>query len=184
MRVAVLGTSGSGKTTFARRLAAAIGAPHIELDALNWQPGWRDLNSHDPEEFRRRVALAAAGEAWVSDGNYGRVRDLILARATHLVWLDYPRWLVMTRVFRRSLSRAMTGRELWPGTGNREQFSRWLDKEHPLRWAWDTYSERRRRYRALFEDPELTRIGKHCLRRPAEAEPLIRRLRLEAAEQA
>jgi len=31
-RVAVVGTSGAGKTTFARSLAAITDAPHIELD--------------------------------------------------------------------------------------------------------------------------------------------------------
>ncbi len=176
MRISVLGTSGCGKSTFARRLAEEIGAPHIELDAINWQAGWRDLNTHDPEEFSRRVAAAVAEDAWISDGNYGRVRDMVLARATHVVWLDYPRWLVMARVFRRSLARALTREELWPGTGNREEFGRWLDKEHPLRWAWDTYQDRRSRYAALFEAPALDRLERYRLRRPSEAGPLVRRL--------
>ncbi len=82
MRISVIGTSGAGKTTFARRLAEAVGAPYVELDAINWQPGWRDLATHDPAEFRRRVAEAAAAEAWVSDGNYSGVQDLILARVS------------------------------------------------------------------------------------------------------
>jgi adenylate kinase family enzyme len=38
MRV-VLGTSGSGKSTFAGRLAAATGIARIELDEINWRPG-------------------------------------------------------------------------------------------------------------------------------------------------
>ena len=180
MRVAVLGTSGSGKTTFARTLARRIGSPHIELDAINWQAGWRDLNTHDLPEFARRVAAAVAQETWVSDGNYRRVRSLVLARATHIVWLDYPRWVVMTRVFRRSLVRAVSRQELWPGTGNREQFSRWLDKEHPLRWAWDTYRDRRRLYGALFADPGFARVVRYRLRHPSEAGRLIRSLQEEA----
>lgn len=89
IRVAVIGASGAGKSAFARRLSAALGAPHVELDAINWQPGWRDLAGQDPEEFRRRVSAALAADAWVSDGNYRKARDLVLARATHLVWLDY-----------------------------------------------------------------------------------------------
>ena len=55
MRVTVSGTSGSGKTTFARTLAKVIGARHIDLDAINWQPNWQDLHRGDPEEFKRRV---------------------------------------------------------------------------------------------------------------------------------
>ena len=176
MRVSVIGTSGSGKTTFAGALAEALGARHVDLDAINWQPGWTDLNARDPEEFRRRVGDAVAGDVWVSCGNYSKVRPLVLARATHLVWLDYPRWIVMGRVLRRSFVRAWTGDELWPGTGNRETFARWLDKEHPIRWAWDTYERRRRDYSAMLLDPALAHIEKHHLRHPREVAGLISRL--------
>jgi len=176
MRVSVVGTSGSGKTTFAGALAEALGARHIDLDAINWQAGWKDLNAHDPEEFKRRVAEAVADEAWVSCGNYAKVRPLVLARATHLVWLDYDKWIVMGRVLRRSFVRAWTGDELWPGTGNREEFRRWLDKEHPIRWAWDTFERRRRDYGRMFEDPALAGLEKHCLRHPREATGLIAQL--------
>jgi hypothetical protein len=91
MRIVVVGASGAGKTTLARRIAALLELPQIELDAVNWQSGWRDLTRLDPEEFVRRVTEAIAAEAWVVDGNYGPVRDLVWQRATHLVWLDYER---------------------------------------------------------------------------------------------
>lgn len=175
MRVSVIGTSGSGKTTFAATLAARLGVRHIDLDAINWQAGWRDLNTDDPDEFRRRVAEAVADDGWACCGNYSRVRDLVLARATHVVWLDYPRALVMARVLRRSFHRAWTGDELWPGTGNRETFARWLDAEHPIRWAWDTYADRKARYGAMMTDPALTHLERHHVTRPWEAQALIER---------
>lgn len=176
MRVSVIGTSGSGKTTFAGDLARRLGAPHIDLDAINWQADWKDLNTHDVADFRRRVAEAAAGEAWVCCGNYSKVRDLVQARATHLVWLDYPRALVMARVIKRSFHRAWTGEELWPGTGNKELFSRWLDKEHPIRWAWDTYARRKTSYAAMMADPALAHLQRIRVTRPWEAEALMARL--------
>ncbi len=176
MRVSVIGTSGSGKTTFAGQLAGRLGARHIDLDALNWQAGWRDLNTHDPQDFRRRVAQATADDAWVACGNYSKVRDLVQARATHLVWLDYPRALVMARVLSRSFARAWSGEELWPGTGNRETFGRWLDREHPIRWAWDTYASRKARYGPMMTDPALAHLARHRVTRPWEAEALLARL--------
>ena len=176
MRVSVIGTSGSGKTTFAGALAQRLRVHHIDLDAINWQAGWTDLNTDDPEEFRRRVSDAAADEAWVCCGNYSKVRDLVLARATHLVWLDYPRTLVMARVLKRSFHRAWTGEELWPGTGNRETFARWLDREHPIRWAWDTYASRKARYGAMMDEPAVAHLQRHRVTRPWEAEALMERL--------
>ncbi|MDZ4370930.1 MAG: hypothetical protein U1C74_05855 [Phenylobacterium sp.] len=172
MRVAVIGSSGSGKTTFAARLAAARNVPHIDLDAITWQPGWVALHETDPDEFLRRCQAAMAGDAWVSCGNYVR-RPGLLERVTHLVWLDYSRPVVMGRVIWRSFTRALTNEELWPGPGNRETFARWPDKGHPIRWAWDTYGRRKAQYDALFASPELTGMATFRLRHPSEAEGLM-----------
>lgn len=176
MRIAVVGSSGSGKSTLARRLGAELGLPHIELDAINWQPGWRGLNDHDPAEFIARVGAAIAAEAWVSDGNYGHVRDAVWSRATHLVWLDYERGVIMPRVIGRSILRAVDRRELWPGTGNRESWRDWLSKEHPIRWAWDTWARRRAEYAARICDPRFAHLQVHRLRHPREAAGLAGRL--------
>ena len=180
MRAVVIGSSGSGKSTFGRALAGACDLARVELDALNWGPGWQDRSKEDPVSFVGRVDAAIAGDRWVTDGNYRLAMTLILPRATHLIWLDYSRAVVMRRVIWRSLIRAVGRRELWPGTGNREYFVRWLDKEHPIRWAWDTYNRRRAQYEALFADPKLEGVTKHRLRHPREAELLIARLAAEA----
>ena len=174
MRVAIIGSSGSGKSTLARRLAPRLGAAVVELDALNWEPGWRDLSKEDPGLFRERIEAAIAGERWVTDGNYTRIaREPILARATDIVWLDYPRPLIMRRVITRSFLRAVSGKELWPGTGNREQFSRWLDKDHPIRWAWDTYRPASKAREALFERLAAGPIRLHRPRSPKATDALV-----------
>jgi len=131
MRIVVVGTSGAGKTTLARRIASHLGLPHIELDAINWQPGCRDLTRHDSEEFVRRVTEAIRVEAWVVDGNYGLVRDSVWRRATHLVWLDYEPWVIMARVISRTFMRVLLRTELW--AGNRERWRHMLRPSHPIR---------------------------------------------------
>lgn len=152
MRIVVVGSSGSGKSTMARALSQALGIAHVEMDALNWQAGWRDLAIQEPEEFRRRVAEAAAGEAWVMDGNYSKVRDVLWPRATAFVWMDPERAAVMRQVIWRSFSRAITKQELWPGTGNRELFRKWIEPGHPIRWSWDNFALNRARYGKTFAD--------------------------------
>ncbi len=176
MRIAILGTSGSGKSTLSRAIGDRLGIPVIELDAINWRAGWRDLNTDDPEEFLRLVLAATSLEAWVCDGNYSKVRNHVLARATDVIWLDYPRSVVMRRVIGRSFARAIGGRELWPGTGNTETFARWLSPDHPIRWAWDTYADRRRRYGELFADPRLAHARLHRLSRPGDVAALVESL--------
>jgi len=178
VRIAVVGTSGSGKSTLAKRLAAALGSTYIEIDAINWQAGFRDLNTHDPEEFKRRIAAAVVADAWVTDGNYGaNAGPLILGRATHLVWLDYERPVVMRRVLWRSFVRAARRKELWPGTGNRETFAQWFrDKDHPIRWAWRTHAYRRKQYENLVASPQYTNLKVVRLRHPREANGILDRL--------
>ncbi len=178
MRIAVVGTSGSGKTTLAKHLSGKLAIPYVGIDAINWQAGFRDLNTHDPEEFKRRIAAAVAADAWVTDGNYGAVAGpLILGRATHLVWLDYSRNVVMRRVIWRSFLRAATREELWPGTGNRESFRQWFaDKDHPIRWAWRTHAYRRKQYEALTAAPEYGHLTVLRLRHPHEAKDVEKRL--------
>jgi adenylate kinase family enzyme len=177
MRIAVVGTSGAGKTTLAARLAAALGVRHIDLDAVTWQPGWIALHETDPDEFLRRAAALMEEDAWVSCGNYVTSRPPLLARATHLVWLDYSRARVMAQVVRRSIARLLTREELWPGTGNREELRNWLDRGHPIRWAWDTHERRREQYEKLFADLALTWVERIRLRRPQDAEGLAELLR-------
>src|SRR5438046_1897539 len=73
-RIVVVGVPGAGKTTLAVELAGRLGIPRVECDALFWGPSWTPT---PPVEFRARVAAATAGEAWVTDGNYAAVRDIV-----------------------------------------------------------------------------------------------------------
>ena len=167
MRIVVTGTLGAGKTTLARRIAALLELTHIELDAVNWQSGWRDLTRHDPDEFVRRVIKAIEAETWVVDGNYGPVRDAVWARATHLVWLDYERPVIMSRVIRRTLLRAVLRTELW--AGNREGWGSMLRPSRPIRWAWSTWDQRRREISDRLGREEYAGLAVLRLRRPREA---------------
>jgi adenylate kinase family enzyme len=182
MRIAVIGTAGAGKTTLARTIVARLNLPHIELDAINWQPGWRDLDRHDPNEFVRRVTAAIRAEAWVVDGGYNSIRDILYRRATHLVWLDYERPVIMWRVIRRTLVRVICRRELW--SGNVEQWRHLLRPSHPIRWAWSTWRRRRAEIEALLARDEQSHLIVYRLRHPSEASGVARNLAAAATSRA
>jgi adenylate kinase family enzyme len=171
MRIVVIGTSGAGKTTLARRIASRFALPHIELGAINWQSGWRDLTRYDPQEFVRRVTEAIGAEAWVADGNYGLVRDSLWQRATHLVWLDYERPVIMARVIWRTFLRATLRTELW--AGNRERWLHMLRPSHPIRWAWSTWERRRWETAERLSQPQCAHLMVVRLRRPREARQVV-----------
>jgi adenylate kinase family enzyme len=180
MRIVVIGTSGAGKTTLARTIAQRLGLSHIELDALNWQPGWRDLVRGDPAEFVRRVATAMQVDGWVADGNYAVARDLLWRNASHLVWLDYERPVIMRRVIGRSLTRVILRTELWAGTGNRERWRFLVKPSHPIRWAWRTWETMRRETAELIGRTEYGHLNVIRLRHPREAQEALETLVADA----
>lgn len=144
LRVLVIGTSGSGKSTFAERLAARTGIAWHELDLINWRPGWHDRHAHEPAAFLADVDAATATGNWVVSGGYSSTRPIILPRLTDLVWLDLPRWQVMAQVINRSVRRAAGDQEVFPGC--RENWLRLLRRDHPIRWAWDHHAPNRLKF--------------------------------------
>ena len=144
-RVRVVGTSGVGKTTFARDLAARLGVPHRELDEVFWGPAW---TTKDPEVARAILREFLDGDAgWVVDGNWNALRAGLGDDADVLVWVDYPRPVVMARVVRRTLARGLLRRELWHG--NREDLRSLLRRDpeqNIVRWAWTSFAPNRERY--------------------------------------
>jgi len=58
----------------ARRVAAILQAPHIELDAIHWLTGWQE---RDDAEFRELTQAAVAADRWVVDRSYNVLRDIV-----------------------------------------------------------------------------------------------------------
>jgi adenylate kinase family enzyme len=146
LRVSVIGTSCSGKTSLARRIASAKNIRHVELDAIHWLPNWTPLGT---DEFRAAVQAAAQRDEWVIDGNYSKVRDIVWARATDVVWLNLPLIKVLWRAVLRTTRRVTTKEELFGG--NRETLRLVLfDRDSILWWVLRTHRRRKRTYEGLL----------------------------------
>jgi adenylate kinase family enzyme len=99
-RILVMGSSGSGKSTFAQRLSAITGIPMVSLDALFWKPGWKPSEA---AEFEARVTEAARQPSWIMDGNYASsgAGELRRSAADAVFWFDLPRRTCMTGILSR-----------------------------------------------------------------------------------
>jgi adenylate kinase family enzyme len=129
--------SGAGKTTAGRRLANVLGLPFHEMDALAIGPGWST-----PPTFVDEVAAIVREPAWIFDSwGYPQVRDVMWAAADTVVWLDYPRRVVLPRLLRRSLLRSWRREQIFGG--NVERWRDWISRGHPFWHAVTTFGSRR-----------------------------------------
>lgn len=161
-RVLVIGSPGAGKSTLATAIARRTGLPLIHLDRHHWRSGWVEA---DKAEWEIEVAALIAGERWVIDGNYGGTLAARLARADTAIWLDYPVWLCIWRVFRRAIHyRGRTRPDMAEGCP--EQLN-WEFLVYTARFPWTG------RKRILAKLPAFTGRLIH-LRRPSEAARFLR----------
>ena len=162
-RVIVIGVTGSGKTTLARQVAERLGGPHVELDALHWEPDWQEA----PDDvFRARVAAALEPDCWTVDGNYRAARDLVWPRADTIVWLDYRLGFVFWRLLRRTVTRIFSREELW--NGNRENLRNLFSRHSIILWLFQSYGRHKREIPALFQQPEYAHLHIVRLHSPQE----------------
>jgi adenylate kinase family enzyme len=161
-----MGGSCSGKTTVSRRLAATLGVPHIELDALHHDAGWQEAPA-ELLQARVRAALDAATDGWVVDGNYGaKLGSLVLERADTVVLLDPPLLPTFRRGLRRTITRTITREELW--NGNREQLRHVFTRYWIPWWILGNHRRHRREVpQRVAQQPHLELVH---LRSDAETE--------------
>lgn len=169
-KILIVGTSGSGKSTLARRLSKKLSLTDIELDALFWKPNWTETPQN---EFREKILSAIAKkDGFVIHGNYNKVRDITWGKSEIVIWLDYPKWLVMWRVFKRSVLRLIKNEVLW--SGNQETFYKtFFSKDSIILWAWNTYALRRQQYLQLIKTPEFEHLKVIRITNPNEIDRLI-----------
>ena len=173
-RVSVVGTSCSGKTTFAENLAQILNVKHIELDALSWLPDWVERPKN---EFLDLAKKAADDEAWVFDGNYSLTREMVWGRATAIIWLNYSFPRTFYRALNRTTRRVLSGETIC--AGNRETFKQsFMSRDSILLWVLTTYHEKRRRYSKLLSENNFSEKRIFIFRHPKEAEEFLQQIKL------
>src|SRR3954454_25382253 len=163
-RIVILGRTGSGKTTLARQLAAALHVPHVELDSLYFGP---EFSTAPLPLLRDRTSAAIAGDRWVTDGNKRAVRDLVWPRADTVVWLDYPVYVSLWRLAQRARRRTTSLRTEAARTGRRTGLPRqMLAAASGVLTALRSHRGQRREYPRLFAQPENRHLAVARLRSP------------------
>ena len=148
-RVFFYGVTGSGKSTAASKYAEARGLPLFLVDDLTWLPGWVEAPE---DEQRAKITEICGGDEWVLDTAYGDWMEVPLARAELIVGLDYPRFVSLTRLIRRTVTRVV--RQVPVCNGNTETWRRLFSRDSIVAWHFKSFKRKRDRMRSWDNDPD------------------------------
>ena len=172
-RIVVIGCSGSGKSTFSRKLQQLTGNPLHHLDKLFWLPDWELRSAEEQDRIQKELVKE---ENWIIDGNYQRSLPIRLERADTVFFFDYPRRLCLYRALKRIVSnRKRTRPDM--GEGCPERF----DWEF-MKFIWNFNKNNRPGLIALL-DQAPDGIAIQHFRRPREAANYLRALEEQKEEE-
>ncbi len=101
-KIAILGITGAGKTTFSRMVQEKTGLPLFHMDALFWRGKWQEVS--EQEYLQSHEEILKNNERWIIEGWINPNMADRLKQADLIIYLDYPGWRVafryITRYFR------------------------------------------------------------------------------------
>lgn len=174
----IIGTTGSGKSTFARKLADQRKLQNIELDNLLWLDDWQE-SSNDALFLKLKIAMENAETGWVIDGLYTRTIPMIMEKVDTVIWLDYPFHINLYRLSKRTFGRVISREKLWENSDNRESLKLMLSKESIFIWLIKSYPKNRKKYSDLMQNPAYQHIQFIHLTSPKQTEAFFKQMKAE-----
>ncbi|MFB7142866.1 DNA topology modulation protein [Gottfriedia sp. NPDC056225] len=97
-KIVIIGSGGSGKSTFSRKLGNKLKINVFHLDAILWKPNWELESKKEQIKIQNEMVK---NEEWIIDGNYSGTIDIRLNAADTIIFLDIPRLVCIYRAFKR-----------------------------------------------------------------------------------
>ncbi|EJG0711737.1 DNA topology modulation protein [Vibrio parahaemolyticus] len=98
-RIAIIGSGGSGKSTFSALLGKELNLPVYHLDQLYWKPNWVKPNKEGWIDIQQSLC---ENEHWIIDGNYQSTLDIRLEACDTVIFLDVNRYTCIYRALKRT----------------------------------------------------------------------------------
>lgn len=168
-KIAIIGSGGSGKSTFSRSLGEKLQLNVYHLDAILWKPDWTAVSREQQEAIQLQLVN---NENWIIDGNYNGTLDLRLEAADCIIFMDMPRKLCIYRILKRTfLYRNKQRPDM--AAGCKERFDL-----NFLKWVWNYPRDKRPSVLLKLQklSPEKEII---ILTSPKEAKDFIEQLKTE-----
>ena len=168
MKINIVGISGSGKSTFAKKIADKLHHPYIELDSIYWGSDWK----HNPNFLTDLNSSLSANSSYVLDGNYASSDHLKWKDIDLVIWLDYSFHLSFYRCLTRTIKRLITKECLWGS--NKETIYNIIGKNSILYFMVTHYHKNKKKFENdMVNHSNITFIR---LRTPKETEAFLQSL--------
>lgn len=99
-RVIIIGGNGSGKTTFAYKLAEQTKLPLVHTDSIYWRDNWESVSRH---EFDEILQVELDKDEWIIDGNNIRSIPERLKVCDTVFYFDFPSFVCLWGVISRCI---------------------------------------------------------------------------------
>lgn len=110
-RIVIIGNSGSGKSTFAKKLSIKLGINVIHLDNLYYRLQRKSKSTSDWDNIQKEIVRK---QKWIIEGNFPRTWDIRIEAADTVIFFEFPIWLSFIRVVVRWIFYRATNRPDMP----------------------------------------------------------------------
>lgn len=156
LKIIIIGSPGSGKSTFARKLRDITDIPLYYLDMIWHKP---DRTNISQEEFDTQLNDILQKDRWIIDGNYQRTLETRLEKCDTVFLMDFP------------IDVCLSGAE-----------SRIGKKREDLPWIEHEFDEKFRQWIIDFPENRLTQIYQKIEKYRHNKDIIIFKSRKEADE--
>lgn len=112
-KIAILGITGSGKSTVSRRVAEKTGLPLFHMDALFWKTTWEE-EVPEAEYIRGQEGILKNNQRWIIEGWINPKLIERVKQADLIIYLDYAGWRAAWRYSVRAVKHRKVARPELP----------------------------------------------------------------------
>lgn len=144
MKLDIIGSVASGKTTLARELSEDYHIPYYEKDNIVWERTANGDKKRDEKERNQKFQEIITGENWIVEGSPRKILRESFAVCDYIIMLDVPLQVRLARTIRRWI-RQRAGKEKY----NSEPTVKFLC--YNLMWVFEFNKDKKELIKSLSE---------------------------------